>query len=356
MPLERLRITNVRCLSSVELVLGAQENYLFGPNGAGKTSLLESVFLLGRGRSFRTRQSARLIRSGESSLSVYGEVRDRDGIRRVGIGFKAGNLEVRVDGAPAASLVELARVLPVHVIDPRAHELVEAGPSERRRFIDAGVFHVEHGYLDRWRAFRRVLGQRNAVLKSGASASLGVWDAAFVEAAQRVDEARRRYVTLLGAAFTRIGQRLLGRTVALGYEPGWRLGLDLGTALIDSRSRDLRLGFTQVGPHRADLALTLEGEAVRDRASRGQQKLLAAALVIAQVSAFRDATGYGGLLLVDDPAAELDPRALARLRAELEGLEAQLLLTGISEAALIPRAKGSVFHVEHGRVRAATEG
>jgi DNA replication and repair protein RecF len=101
--------------------------------------------------------------------------------------------------------------------------------------------------------------------------------------------------------------------------------------------------------------LTLEGEAVRDRASRGQQKLLAAALVIAQVSTFSGAAGHAGLLLVDDPAAELDALGLSRLRGELEGLEAQLFLTGISDAALPPRAGSSVFHVEHGFVRAAAE-
>lgn len=352
MPLERLRVENLRCLRSAELALGPEENYVFGPNGAGKTSLLESLFLLGRGRSFRTRQTSRLVRGGESGLSVYGEVREGGSLRRLGIGFSAGNLEVKVDGAAGVSLIELPRILAVHVIDPKAHDLVEAGPSERRRFLDAGVFHVEPRYLEHWREFRRVLGQRNAALKHGDSRALASWDRLLVESGRWVGAARAAYAETLAEAFGRIGARLLGGRVGLRYRSGWRPGVEPAAGLAESRDRDLRLGFTQLGPHRADVELTFEGVGVRDHASRGQQKLLAAALVLAQVSAFAQATGYGGLLLVDDPAAELDAEALRRLRNELEGLDAQLVVTGITEAGLVPRPGSSVFHVERGQVRA----
>ena len=352
MPLERLRVENVRCLSSVELVLGARQNFVFGPNGAGKTSLLESMFMLGRGRSFRTRQTGRLLKKGTSRLSVFGEVREGQAVRRIGIAFSAGNLEVRIDGGNEQSLVELARTFPVHVIDPRAHDLIEAGPSERRRFLDAGVFHVEQAYLDAWRGFRRALGQRNAALKQGASGQLGIWDGVFLQSAEEVHAARERYVQALGAAFAGIGQRLLGRAVTLEYEAGWRRGERLEAALRDSRGRDLKHGFTQVGPHRADLGIRLGTSTARDTASRGQQKLIAAALVIAQVGTFAASSGYGGLLLVDDPAAELDPQALGLLRSELERVEAQLVMTGISEQALAPGPGHPVFHVEQGEIRA----
>src|SRR5690606_22264133 len=150
----------------IEADLHPRRNYFFGPNGAGKTSLLESVYLLGRGRSFRTRDTRRLIRHGEARLVVYGEVVADDEAHRPGVAFERGRLEKRVDGAPAESMAALASILPAYVIDPSSHGLVEGGPSERRRFLDWGVFHVEQSYLPVWRRYRRVLSQRNAALKA----------------------------------------------------------------------------------------------------------------------------------------------------------------------------------------------
>jgi len=163
--LRRLRITDVRCLAEAELALDPARNYIYGPNGAGKTSILEAIYLLGRGRSFRTRQIRRLVRYGRSGLAVFGEVGDGPRLRRIGVAFNQGRLEKKIDGSAAAGTAALVEILPVHAIDPSSHELIQGGPSERRRFLDWGVFHVEHGYLDTWRRYRRLLGQRNAALK-----------------------------------------------------------------------------------------------------------------------------------------------------------------------------------------------
>ena len=168
MPLSRVRITTLRCLREVELELDPSRNYIFGPNGAGKTSLREGLFVLGRGRSFRTRQMRRLVRHGADGFAVFG-VADVDGAeRRLGVAYRAGRLEKKIDGQPAVGMAQLDALLPVHAIDPSTHAIVEGGPSERRRFLDWGVFHVEPTYLDAWKGYRRVLSQRNAALKRGA--------------------------------------------------------------------------------------------------------------------------------------------------------------------------------------------
>ena len=149
MALSRIRITALRCLAHVELALDVRRNFIFGPNGAGKTSILEGIFLLGRGRSFRTRQTSRLVRRGEDGFAVYGEVHTSAGQRRLGVSFTAGHLTKRIDGQDATGMAALAEILPIHSLDPSSHQLVEGAPSERRRFLDWGVFHVEHTYLDR---------------------------------------------------------------------------------------------------------------------------------------------------------------------------------------------------------------
>jgi DNA replication and repair protein RecF len=353
MPLERLRIRAVRCLSSIDLRLHPKRNYLFGPNGAGKTTLLECVHLLGRGRSFRTRQTAKLVETGHAELAVFGGILDRGLRHALGIRFRQGHLEMRVDGSDARSIVDLARLLPVHVIDPQVHELIEAGPSERRRYLDGGVFHVEPAYLSAWRDYRRLLAQRNSALKRRAgSAELDVWTVALAASGLAIHSARARYVDQLSEHVRQIGKRLIGQQIGLEYRPGWRRGLELIDAIRESAERDVATGFTQAGPHRADINVRMAEAGVRDAASRGQQKLVAATLVLAQVVMFASLAGHGGTVLVDDPAAELDAGSLACLLAELHALDAQLILTGLSEAALAPSHDYPVFHVEQGRIKA----
>lgn len=352
MGLEHLRIDGVRCLREVALDLDPKRNYLWGLNGAGKTSCLEAVFLLARGRSFRLRQTARLVQHGREGLSVFGRVRDDEGrVHRMGIEFAHGQLSGHLDGEVVRSQAEMLRLFPVHVIDPRLHQLVEAGPSERRRYLDAGVFHVEQRFLDDWRHYRRVLGQRNAALKAAvAAAELDVWTGPFLAAAAAVHESRSGYSERLANIVADRARDLVGHELKLSYRPGWRRGVTLAEALAEHRDRDRAAGFTQVGPHRADLKLEFDRGGVRETASRGQQKLVAAALVIAQVALFEQRTGRSGTVLIDDASAELDEPAQQRLRLALDSLQSQQILTGLSIETLRPDPGFPVFHVEQGRV------
>lgn len=368
MSLLRLGIDNVRCIERAELTFGSERNFVVGANGAGKTTILECIYLLGRGRSFRTREIRKLLRHGAAELSVFGEIGCRDTSsgesvassgepnRRLGIGFGAGKLRARIDAEAAESLASLARLFPVHVIDPRLHQLIEAGPSERRRFVDAGVFHVEHDYLVVWREYRRLLGQRNAALKAGGAAShIDVWTAPLVAAGESVDRLRRTYLDGLGAVVSEVGRQLLGTELECGYSPGWRRELTMAEALERSRERDQSTGYTQVGPHRADIEIRLAGGRVRDVASRGQQKLVAAALVLGQVLEFERRTNGTGTLLIDDPAAELDEGALERLLAEARRVKSQTVITGLRLEPLGAGQGDPVFHVELGKVRAVVQ-
>jgi DNA replication and repair protein RecF len=346
--LSRVRITALRCLAHVELALDAKRNFIFGPNGAGKTSILEGIFLLGRGRSFRTRQTGRLVQRGQEGFAVYGEVASAAGPRRLGVSFSAGHLTKRVDAQDAAGMAALAEILRVHSLDPSSHQLVEGAPSERRRFLDWGVFHVEHTYLDSWKRYRRVLSQRNAALKAGAAGpALRSWTGALLESGSAVDVSRRSYVDLLAPLVAEFGQQLLKQPLSIDYRPGWAKGLTFEGAVAAAERRDLTSRTTEVGPHRADLEIQLAGRRLQDEASRGQQKLAAAALTLAQLVAGH-AEETPRVLLVDDPAAELDNDSLRRLLKLLEGVPAQLVLTALSPQHLFPTSGYPTFHVERG--------
>jgi DNA replication and repair protein RecF len=352
LPLSRIRVATFRSLSDVELGLAPGRNYVFGPNGAGKTSLLEAVFVLGRGRSFRTRQLRRLVQHGHDSFAVFGEVQTEDATRRLGVAYRAGRLEKKVDGQPALGMAELAALLPVHALDPSIHGLVEGGPSERRRFLDWGVFHVEPEYLEAWKRYRRVLSQRNAALKRAASgAEVRPWTRALGEAGAAVEASRRRYLDRLAPRVAEFGQRLLDARLTLDYRPGWPAEAALLDALAEGEERDRQSGTTEQGPHRAEIVLRLADRRVQDEASRGQQKLTAAALILAQVAVESADRPLHSVLVVDDPVAELDSRSLERLLAALADCRAQLIFTALTAEQLRPEPGAPVFHVERGVVR-----
>jgi DNA replication and repair protein RecF len=323
MPLRRVQVTDFRCLHHADVDLDPHFTLISGPNASGKTSLLEAVYVLGRGRSFRTRRLEPLIRSGAELMRVVGEAELPEHRVTLGVEGSRDGLRARVGGERVASLAELAWVLPVQIIDPEIHRLIEEGPNCRRRFLDWGVFHVEHSFVEHWQRYQQALRQRNASLKAQQGrATVAAWDSELVRYGELITDARRRYVEQLAPIAAAVATRLLDLELVLAYRPGWLAGTDLHTALEGSFARDQDLGATQVGPHRADLSIRLQGTSVRDRVSRGQQKLLAAVLLLSQIKLFPENSRAQPTLLLDDPAAELDS---SRLRALLEEVRAQPL-------------------------------
>ncbi len=330
MTLRRIQVSDFRCLHSAELEFDPKFTLISGPNASGKTSLLESIYALGRGRSFRTRRLDNLIRLGADRFVIYGEAGAE---RRTGLGIEGSALGMRakIGGDRVASLAELAAVLPVQIIDPEVHRLIEEGPSRRRRFLDWGVFHVEHSFVEKWQQYQQVLKQRNAALKARqAAAVVSAWDVDLVKLGVSIHEARALYVDQLAPVASDIAKRLLGLQLSMSYRPGWSRDLALGEALKASWVHDQDAGVTQVGPQRAEITFRLDGAPVKDRISRGQQKLLASSLLMAQLSLFPDDLRARPTLLLDDPAAELDSDRLVGLIREVAAQSVQLVVTSLS--------------------------
>jgi len=349
--LRRVQVTDFRCLQSVSLDLDSRFTLISGENASGKTSLLEAIYVLGRGRSFRTRRLEHLIRRGRDRFVVFGEVDAFQ--RRVSLGVEgsASGIRAQLGGDKVRSLAELAPMLPVQVIDPEIHHLIDEGPSRRRRFLDWGVFHVEPSFVDDWQRFQRALKQRNAALKTKQPAAVTMaWDADLVRYGESVSAARSRYVDALSPHATSAVQRLLGMELSISYRPGWGRELGLSEALQRSFAHDQESGVTQVGPHRADLSVRLNGHTVKDWISRGQQKLLAAALLLAQVKLFPADMPLQPSLLLDDPAAELDSTRLTGLIAEVSA-QSQLIVTTLQSEFSEFGTPGAQYRIEGGNLR-----
>jgi len=345
------KCTDFRCLESVELAFSQTHNLIYGPNASGKTSILEAIAYLGRARSFRGASTRELVRHGKDEFVVIGKA--HTGSREVALGIRNGKsgLEVHVDAEKSGSAAPLAEALPLQVIDPDVHDLVAGGPEGRRRFIDWIAFHVEPGYLEQWRRFRRALRQRNAALREGARGQLlAGWDEELADLGEAVDKIRRRMIEVVSPAVEDFGEALLGSTVSVEYQAGWAAGKPLAEAIRDSVERDLQLASTQCGPHRADLRLQYDERQARKLVSRGQQKLLACALVLAATEVVQNHQEKPLLLLLDDPAAELDRESVARLMASVEILGSQVVATTLDPEQPLFDEKPTLFHVEQGVV------
>jgi DNA replication and repair protein RecF len=353
MPLRRVQVTDFRCLQSAELELDSRFTLISGPNASGKTSILEALYVLGRGRSFRTRRLEHLIRHGAEQFTVFGEAETPE--RRIPLGVEGGadGVRAKIAGARTSTLAELALALPVQIIDPEVHHLIEEGPSRRRRFLDWGVFHVEQSFVLHWQRYRQALQQRNAALKAGQEpAAVAAWDGDLVKYGSLLTEARTRYVALLANQAEDIGRKLLGMELALSYRTGWARDQTFAEALRQSATQDRHIGHTQVGPHRAELGIRLNGMAVKDRISRGQQKLLAASLLMAQLKLFPEHASVQPSLLLDDPAAELDDERLAGLIQEVATHAVQLIVTTLHREFSAFGAPGRRYRIIEGGIEA----
>ena len=347
--IRRFKVSNFRCLESVELDLSPEFNLIYGANASGKTSLLEALAYLGRGKSFRGASTSNLIRHGESEFVLFGETQTEVRSQRLGVRNSKDGLEVRVDGSGDGGVAALADALPLQVIDPEVHNLVAGGPELRRRFLDWVAFHVEHDHLETWRRFRRALKQRNAALKARATpAAIRSWNAEFVELSEALDGSRRRALEIATDSLAQYGLGLLGTELGFEYQQGWVKDKALDRSLEEGLERDLQLGSTQQGPHRADLKIRYDERQARKLVSRGQQKLLASAMILAATDTAQSALERPLLLLLDDPAAELDADSLSRLLEAVLGLGCQVVATSLEKGALSAPAGSAMFHVEHG--------
>ena len=360
MLIRRLRVASLRRFEAVELEPAAGFNLIHGDNGSGKTSLLEAMHLIAHGRSFRGRVRDGLVRQGDPALEVFVEWQAQGPqLHRAGLRHAGGSWEARVDGQPVTHLGELCRVLAVVTFEPGSHALVDGGSEARRRYLDWGLFHVEQGFLQQWRRYARALKQRNSLLRSGrAQGQLDAWEYELAQAGELLHGSREAYVAQLAPVFAQTLARLLPAAgdAGLSLQPGWRRQeLALADALLLARERDLAQGHTSVGPHRAGLRIELAGLPA-DNLSRGQAKLVALGLLLAQASHLAAIEGRWPVLQLDDLASELDRRHQRLLLEWLAGTEAQVFITGTEIPAAVADLgiPARMFHVEHGAIAPAS--
>ena len=356
--LTHLEVAGVRNLLDIRMEPEPGINLIYGENGSGKTSLLEAIHLLAAGRSFRSGKTGPLINHDLDAATVFTRLADE---KTIGVEKtrQRGNT-LKFNAQPQQSWEQVARELPVQVLDAHAFQLLEGGPKIRRRFLDWGVFHMEHDFLDAWRKARRSLANRNLLLKrqSTDKNEIAPWNQQLSQAAEQVDRTRRKYFAAFlpqaEAVYATLNRGDTTPEVTFSYDRGWDSTRPLLEVLQDSLPIDTKYRATQHGPHRADIVVRCGRNRAVDILSRGQQKLLVCALKLAQSHLLSQSLNKKCLYLVDDLPAELDEPNTAAVLSALQSQTPQLFITSVIpnalENALNLKRSPPMFHMEHGQI------
>lgn len=357
MSIESLRVQNCRILSHLEIDPSPTFNLISGPNGSGKSSLLEAIALLGSGRSFRTNVVTAVVQEGTPSLIVSAVI-SLSNERKFSIGMERGKERQRllINRSPVQKLSEVAELLPLQIITPESIDLVMGSPRNRRSFLDWGLFHVEPQFLSLMKSYRKVLRQRNALLKKKSldDEQLAYWNRELIRYGEIISAARARYIDELVDYYRNKSvfrtQSLENLQINFEYRQGWKGGFTLEDALKQSAHRERVVGHTVVGPQEADFLIRSETGRAKQVLSRGQAKLLSIALYLSQISHLEEKTGKRGVILVDDLFSELDRENSLLVLDHLIQSRHQAFVTAVDDHWV--EQKGIArFHVEHGTIK-----
>lgn len=358
--LNALEIRNIRVYEQAEIYPDPSLNLIWGPNASGKTSLLEAIYLLGTGRSYRTKQLEHLQRHGTHELGVHAKLAPNSSQDRIQVGFSFGaeGRRISLNGLPQNQISSIAQCFPLQVISPDSHYDFRSSSRQRRGALDWGLFHVEPGFPDLWNRYQRQLQQRNAALKSEKQgAARQAWDEGLALMGEEVQAQRAWLLEQLKPDFLLCCHELLGsdQKVDLILESGWEAKCGLAQCLQQDSLRDIARGFTHSGPHRADLRIVLREATLQQEIepSHGQYKILVLALRLTLIRRFVEVKKQSCCLLIDDLAAEIDTPHRARLTAFLARMPIQLFVTSTAPDLIDLGSWRSYksFHVEQGRIQ-----
>ncbi|MCU7904771.1 MAG: DNA replication and repair protein RecF [Candidatus Thiodiazotropha sp. (ex Epidulcina cf. delphinae)] len=354
MHIECINIENLRNIAHAEIIPGKSNNFIVGKNGAGKTTLLEAIYLLGRARSFRQGNDRNLIKNRTNKLTLFTKLKTKHGQKQtIGLSKDDKKTIIRRDRETVTRLSDLAKSFPLTVITPNIQRVIEEGPHQRRRLLNWGVFHVEHGYGDLVRRYHKALNQRNIALR-GYRSELKVWDRQITALGEAIHDLQFRYLEAWNKTLNEMIKAVgIIKPLRLELKSGWRSGLCLEEAIQANQKTDRERGFTTSGPHRMDIRIMDDGEPVKSHFSRGQKKIAAILMLLGQAMMQVEKTVEPPILLIDEIGSELDSDSCRSLLAYITELQLQSFITTLEplEMGVFPgRDTPVMFHVEHGSV------
>lgn len=352
MALHTLLVQNLRIIEQLDISLAQDANLFIGENGAGKTSILEAIDVLSRGRSFREHRASPLIQQQANEFIVSGKVATNDILTHLGVQKSSKQTLLHCDQEKVASISNHASYLPVLSMHPDSHLLIQGGGKFRRNYIDWSAFHVKHGFLGVWRNYNKCLRQRNSALRNRCGKEeLQVWTKQLSGLGEELNQARLEIFIEISIFFGKYSSMLLPECkLGIDFYCGWQEGTPLEDSLNSMMDQERISKTTRCGPHRADIKIHLNQQNASSTASRGQQKLIAASLLLAQIDHIQQFNNQKCVVLLDDIRAELDQNHADALIKALQILGCQVFITAIEmdQISLEGWQDTKVFHVKQG--------
>ena len=240
MLLHSLSIQHFRNLSQVEISPSKTLNLITGDNASGKTSLLESIYYLSHLRSFRTQHISDLIQRDQPYLQLVANLQEQESRIPLGIRRSRNRCEIRINRQPVKRVSDIAAQFPVIAIHPDSYILISGSPSERRHFLDWGVFHVEHSFLRSWQRYRKAVQQRNAALKAKQKPEYcQLWNQEICRTAEHIHSLRRQYFDSLQPYLNELTSVLFkDDDISISYRRGWPKDQELPELLEQNLERE----------------------------------------------------------------------------------------------------------------------
>ena len=348
MKLSHIVLQNYRNLQYIDLSPSESMNVVFGKNGSGKTSLLEAISYLGLGRSFRTPKYQYLINNEQEFFAIAADVLRDDSSLHDTLGicrYRNKNIAIKVNSQNTNRLMDLIDKFCVQVIHPQGVDLILEGPELRRNFIDWGIFYSQTEFKNSWLNYRKLLSQRNTLIKQKATFSMfSVWDELLAEYGEKIDNNKKKYLEDLTSILKENLRLFLPNfEFDFHYQKGWTNGLQLRTVLNSNLEKDSVLGYTFYGCHRAEIKIKCNNFLASEILSRGQLKLLVCAMRLSQGQLLKEQTGKNCVYLIDDLSSELDSNSQQLLLSLIQKLDSQVFITNINKQLELPNFKDVLY-------------
>ena len=359
MKLGSVQINQFRNIDDLSFSAHSNLNVFLGENGSGKSSILEALHYLGYARSFRTSKHKNVIRYSKPGFTVFCSSISADGLQqKFGISrFSDDSCIVNVNSRKSKRATDLASHLPIQIFTPQSSELLLGAPKLRRRYLDWLLFHVEQQFNSEIQLYSRSLKHLNALYKTKAVDSEEVyWAQQLCAKGEKINTKRSLLLdnSLIETIKANLKAFLPEFCFEISYYRGWEKGYTLSEALEKNKLRDIKNGFVSVGPHKADLRVKTHGVNAHEVLSRGQLRMLVAAMQLAQTQFLYEKTQKTSIFLLDDIGAELDEEKRKVFVSRLNTSDTQLFVTAIDikQLEFLENYNNKkVFHVEHGQVR-----
>jgi DNA replication and repair protein RecF len=350
MQIEALILRNFRNYENVSLTFSPGVNCIVGGNGEGKTNLLEALYFLSTGRSFRTTHLNDLIRHGASFFYLEAHFQ-KDGISQtIKTTFDGQTRKLQYNETLYSYFTSLLGILPSVLYAPEDLALICGTPSDRRRFLDLHIAQVDPLYVHHLGRYHKAMKQRNTLLRQKKVETLPAWEQAMAQAAAYLLPKRLETLQNLQAPLKQWMRDLSleKEQVSIHYHHSWPTERDLLFHLQKNRSRDLLLGSTQIGPHRDDLILAIDEKCAKSFSSEGQKRCCAAALRFAQWETMKEAIRDLPLMCIDDFGIQLDKERHQAFQHHLHKLGQVFLTAPLDSEDLLPGSSKQIIQISQG--------